>query len=102
MLLEFQEKHGTNGRDDMIHGGMAGLKNLSRKPHNIKIVKITKEIELIILELRLYNRFGPMRIRFRLKRKYGISLGTKTIYRILKRFNLCTWNLEIQSRFCKN
>ncbi len=48
-------------------------------------MKVTKEIELIILELRLYDRFGPMRIRFRLKRKYGVSLSAKTIYRILKK-----------------
>jgi transposase len=57
--------------------GIDGLKNQSKRPHNIKNVKVTKELEKIILELRLNNRFGPMRIRFRLKRKYGISLGTK-------------------------
>src|ERR1051325_5154557 len=58
--------------------GIDGLKNQSKKPHNIKNVKVTKELEKIILELRLNNRFGPpMRIRFRLKRKYGIRLGTK-------------------------
>ena len=57
--------------------GLQGLKNQSKRPHNIKNVKVTKEIEKIILELRLNNRFGPRRIRFRLKRKYGISLGTK-------------------------
>ena len=65
--------------------GIDGLKNQSRKPHNIKNVKVTKELEKIILQLRLNNRFGPMRIRFRLKRKYGVSLGTKTIYNLLKR-----------------
>ena len=37
---------------------------------------------MLVLELRLNNRFGPMRIRFRLKRKYGVSLGTKTIYKL--------------------
>ena len=58
--------------------GIDGLKNQSKRPHNIKNAKITKELEKIILELRLNNnRFGPMRIRFRLKRKYGIILGTK-------------------------
>jgi transposase len=65
--------------------GLDGLKNQSRKPHNIKNVRVTEELEKIILELRLNNRFGPMRIRFRLKRKYGVSLGTKTIYNLLKR-----------------
>ena len=50
--------------------------------------KVTEELEKIILELRLNNRFGPMRIRFRLKRKYGVRLGTKTIYNLLKRHKL--------------
>ena len=50
--------------------GVDGLKNQSRKPHNIKNVKVTEELEKLVLELRLNNRFGPMRIRFRLKRKY--------------------------------
>ena len=68
--------------------GIDGLQNQSRIPHHIKNMKVTKELEKIILELRLNNRFGPMRIRFRLKRKYGISLGTKTIYNILKRHDL--------------
>ena len=54
-----------------------GLKNQSRKPHNIKNLKVTEELEKLVLELRLNNRFGPMRIRFRLKRKYGVSLGEK-------------------------
>ena len=57
--------------------GIDGLKNQSRKPHNIKNLKVTEELEKLVLELRLNNRFGPMRIRFRLKRKYGVSLGYK-------------------------
>jgi len=64
--------------------GIDGLKNQSKRPRNIKNIKLTKEMEKIILELRINNRFGPMRIRFRLKRKYGVSLGTKTIYNLLK------------------
>ena len=67
-----------------IHG-MVGLKNQSRKPHTIAKVKVIEELEKIILELRLNSRFGPRRIRFRLKRKYGVNLGTKTIYNVLKR-----------------
>jgi transposase len=82
--------------------GLDGLKNQSKRPHNIENVKITKELEKIILELRLNNRFGPMRIRFRLKRKYGISLGTKTIYNLLKRdiismYCVCQNKKKIQS-----
>ena len=43
--------------------GIDGLKNQSRIPHHIKNVKVTKELEKIILELRLNHRFGPKRIR---------------------------------------
>ena len=79
--------------------GLDGLKNQSKRPHNIENVKITKELEKIILELRLNNRFGPMRIRFRLKRKYGISLGTKTIYNLLKRHNLNVMSVKIKRKY---
>src|SRR3954452_16905580 len=80
--------------------GMDGLKNQSKRPHNIKNVKVTnKELEKIILELRLNNRFGPMKIRFRLKRKYGISLGTKTIYNLLKRHNLNVLSVKIKRKY---
>ena len=54
--------------------GIDGLKNQSKRPHNIKNVKVTKELEKIILELRLNNRFGSIRIKFGLKRKYGVIL----------------------------
>jgi transposase len=43
--------------------GLDGLKNQSRKPRNIKYVKVTEELEKLILELRLNNKFGPMRIK---------------------------------------
>src|SRR6476661_7507420 len=50
--------------------GIDGLKNQSRRPHRIKQKKVTEELEKLILELRLNYRFGPMRIKYRLKRKY--------------------------------
>lgn len=79
--------------------GVDGLKNQSRKPHNIKNVKITEELEKLVLELRLNNRFGPMRIRFRLKRKYGVSLGTKTIYNLLKRHKLNVLAVKLKRKY---
>ncbi len=79
--------------------GLDGLKDQSKRPHNIKNVKITKELEKIILELRLNNRFGPMRIRFRLKRKYEISLGTKTTYNLLKKHNLNVLYVKIKRKY---
>ena len=88
LFLEFQGKPGTQWNRRYNVYGIDGLKNHSKRPHNIKNVKITKYLEKIILEMRLNNRFGPMRIRFRLKRKYGVNLGTKTIYNLLKRHNL--------------
>ncbi len=79
--------------------GIDGLKDQSKRPHNIKNVKVTKELEKIILEMRLNNRFCPMRIRFRLKRKYETSLGTKTIYNLLKRHNLNVLSIKIKRKY---
>ena len=52
-----------------VHG-LDGLKERSRRPHHIRHQKITDELEKLILELRLSNRFGPRRMGFRLKKKY--------------------------------
>ncbi len=79
--------------------GIDGLKNQSRKPHNIKNLKVTEELEKLVLELRLNNRFGPMRIRFRLKRKYGVNLGTKTIYNLLKRHKLNVLAVKLKRKY---
>ena len=79
--------------------GLDGLKNQSRKPHNIKYVKVTGELEKIILELRLNSRFGPRRIKFRLKRKYGVSLGTKTIYNLLKKHKLNVLSVKLKRKY---
>ncbi len=79
--------------------GLDGLKNQSRKPHNIKYVKVTGELEKIILQLRLHSRFGPRRIRFRLRRKYEVSLGTKTIYNLLKRHKLNVLFVKLKRKY---
>ena len=36
--------------------GIDGLKDLSREPYDIKNVKVTEELEKLVLELRLNNR----------------------------------------------
>lgn len=36
--------------------GIDGLKDQSRKPYDIKNVKVTEELEKLVLELRLNNR----------------------------------------------
>ena len=81
-----------------IHG-IAGLKDQSRKPHNVMKIKVTEELEKIILELRLNNKFGPRRIRFRLKRKFGVSLGTKTIYNLLKKHKLNVLSVKLKRKY---
>jgi transposase len=79
--------------------GLDGLKDLSRRPYHIRCAKATADIEKLILELRLNHRFGPRRIAFRLKRKYGISLGTKTIYYILKKHKLNVLSVKIKRKY---
>ena len=68
--------------------GIDGQSDLSRRPHTIKYRKVTSEIQEIILDLRLTKRFGCNRIKFRLRRIIGLSLSTRTIYKILKRHGL--------------
>jgi transposase len=67
------------------HNGMEGLADLPWRPHNIKCKKITPEVEETMLDLRITKRFGCRRIKFRLKRTMGLSLSTRTIYKMLKR-----------------
>ena len=68
--------------------GIEGLSDVSRRPRNIKYKKVTSEIQETILDLRLTKRFGCNRIKFRLKRIIGLSLSTRTIYKMLKRHGL--------------
>lgn len=68
--------------------GIDGLSDISKRPHNIKYNKLTSEIQETILDLRLTKRFGCSRIKFRLRRSIGLSLSTRSIYKILKRYGL--------------
>lgn len=83
--------------------GIDGLSDVSKRPHNIKYKKLTSEIQETILDLRLTNRFGCNRIKFRLRRIVGISLSTRTIYKILKRHGLnilkCQARIRTYKRF---
>ena len=83
--------------------GIEGLSDNSRRPHNINYKKVTSEVEETILDLRLTKRFGCNRIKFRLRRIIGISLSTRTIYRILKRHGLnvlkCKAKIRTYKRF---
>jgi transposase len=81
--------------------GIEGLSDLSRRPHTIKYKKITSEVEETILDLRLTKRFGCNRIRFRLKRTIGLSLSTRTIYKIIKRHGLNILKCQVRTRTYK-
>jgi len=78
--------------------GIDGLKDKSRKPHNIQPGKVPKEVEQEIINLRTTKRFGCNRIRFRLKRLKELSLSTRTIYKILKRHGLNILKCKIRNR----
>ena len=78
--------------------GIEGLSDLSKRPHNIKYRKVTTEIQETILDLRLTKRFGCNRIKFRLKRIIGLSLSTRTIYKILKRHGLNIFKCQYRKR----
>jgi transposase len=80
--------------------GIEGLSDNSRRPHKINYRKITSELEETILDLRLTKRFGCSRIKFRLRKVVGISLSTRTIYKILKgAVNLTEYSIAITSDF---
>ena len=83
--------------------GIEGLSDISRRPHNIKYKKLTPEVEEPIIDLRLTKQFGCNRIKFRLKRIIGLSLSTRTIYKILKRRGLnilkCRAKIRTYKRF---
>ena len=83
--------------------GIDGLSDASRRPHNIKYKKVTSQIHETILDLRLTKRFGCNRIKFQLKRIIGLSLSTRTIYKVLKRHGLnilkCQYKRRKYKRF---
>ena len=81
--------------------GIEGLSDISRRPHNIKYKKVTPEVEETIIDLRLTKRFGCNRIKFRLRRIIGLSLSTRTIYKILKRHGLNILKCKAKTRTYK-
>jgi len=78
--------------------GVDGLKNLSRRPHGISGQKVTRELERTILGMRLENRFGTARIKFRLKR-LGIQLSSRTVYKVLKRHGLNRLSCKLKRKY---
>ena len=81
-----------------LENGIDGLQDKSKRPHNIQLGKVTNDIEQEIFNLRIRQRFGCNRIRFRLKRLKEISLSIRTIYKILKRHGLNILECKIRNR----
>jgi hypothetical protein len=98
--MVYPEKHITNGITDIR---WKDSKVYQTSSHNIKYKKVMSEVEETILDLRLTKRFGCNRTKFRLKRIIGLSLSTRTIYKILKRHGLnilkCQYKRREYKRF---
>ena len=95
-MIQISRKSYYKWKNRYLENGIEGLKDRSRKPHNIQPGKVTKDLEREIPDLRITKRFGCNRIRFRLKRLKEISLSTKTIYKILKRHGLNIPRMQVQ------
>ena len=99
--MVYPERRTISGIRRYKQKGIEGLSDNSRRPHNIKYKKITSEIQETILDLRLSRRFGCNRIKFRLRKIDGISLSTRTIYKILKRHCLNILRCKAKARTYK-
>jgi transposase-like protein len=65
--------------------GEQGLVSESKRPHSSPNVKVTVEIEHIILGLRTARNLGDRRLQSELSRLHNIKLSLATIYKVLKR-----------------
>jgi transposase InsO family protein len=67
--------------------GLAGLKDLSRRP---KVSPNATHVDVVgkILHLRQHYHFGPAKIAMYLKRYHDVSLSPSGVWRILKRLEL--------------
>lgn len=68
--------------------GVDGLKDKSQRPNKLGKLKLTTDIEKLIISLRQKHKFGPKRINITLIRNYNINLSPSTIWRILKKHNI--------------
>lgn len=65
--------------------GVAGLIELSRKPHNSPATKVMARQEELILSLRNERKLGVRRIQSELKRLHDLSLSMATIHKVFKK-----------------
>jgi transposase InsO family protein len=67
--------------------GIAGLKELSRKPHSSP-KKVSDQQEKLLLSIRNERKLGVRRVQSEIKRLYDISLSLATIHKIFKKNNI--------------
>ncbi|WP_298646322.1 IS481 family transposase [uncultured Proteiniphilum sp.] len=67
--------------------GESGLSDKPKRPKNLTNTKVSKEIELLILELRRKKKWGAQRISIHLLRK-NIRLSPMTVWRVLSNNNV--------------
>jgi transposase len=65
--------------------GIEGLKDQSRKPNHSPNLRITEELEALILDFRKKRKLGAMRIQNELKRLHDTALSLATIHKVLHR-----------------
>ncbi|MCT4697219.1 MAG: helix-turn-helix domain-containing protein [Candidatus Cardinium sp.] len=60
-------------------GGLAGLQDKTQKPNKLSKLKVTPDIEKLIIDLRKNYKFGPKRISIQLLRNNNIKLSESTM-----------------------
>jgi len=65
--------------------GLEGLQDCSRKPHKLAKIKVSEDLEQLVLDIRKEYKLGPLAINTHLLREYNIKLSTSTIWRLLQR-----------------
>lgn len=68
-----------------LANGIDGLESHSKRPNSSPNIKVTSEIENLILTLRASRNLGARRIQSELLRLHGISLSLATIHKTLKK-----------------
>src|SRR5579864_7174367 len=67
--------------------GVAGLRNMSRRPHKIRF-RIPPEIVSLILRIREERRYGAVRVSLYLQRHYHAYVSPTTILKIFHRHHV--------------
>lgn len=65
--------------------GIDGLNDQNRRPKHSPNLKITVQLENLVLDLRKNRKLGARRIQNELKRLHGVALSLATIHKVLKR-----------------